>query len=172
MKRTSRTLAHLALASALAAGTAHAALIEPEAAVPQAAVAAPGDPSAAWLVANPTPADRAYALAAGATDTADALQATAASVGSRILPSASTISLWTFITSMQAQQRGDRFVILETHVSLLQLAESPPAPVPLPGAVWLLVMGLLGFAGVRITGQGAATAPRLAPGPRPLLPAL
>ena len=69
-------------------------------------------------------------------------------------PSGAAASLWTFVTSIRAQQQGDRFVVLETHTSLLQLADAPLAPVPLPGALWFLVMGLLGFAGVRVTGRG------------------
>ena len=64
-------------------------------------------------------------------------------------------SLWTFVTSVRAQQQSDRFVILEANVSLLRLADAVPAPVPLPGALWFMVMGMLGMAGVRITGVGS-----------------
>ena len=69
----------------------------------------------------------------------------------------STLNLWTFITSIRAQQQGDRFSLLETHVSLLQLAEPPAAPVPLPGALWFMVVGLMGLLGVRASGAKHAT---------------
>jgi hypothetical protein len=86
------------------------------------------------------------------------LSETAAAVGAVALPAAGTASLWTFITAVRAQQRGDTFALLETHLSLFQLAEAPPAPVPLPPAAWLLVMGLLGGVGVRLAGRGKPVA--------------
>jgi hypothetical protein len=78
---------------------------------------------------------------------------TSLGIGSLSFATPSTLSLWTFITSIRAQQQGDRFSLLETHVSLLQLAESPAAPVPLPGALWFMVVGLMGLVGVRASGS-------------------
>lgn len=133
---------------------AHAALVDAAPSAPATAPAA--DPVAAWLAATAGDNGRAFALAAGPQPMSTDLQATAAAVGSSALPTAASLSLWTFITTMRAQQQGDRFVALETSVSLLRLGEGPVAPVPLPGALWLLVMGLLGMVGVRFTGPDKA----------------
>ena len=146
----------------LLAQPVHAELVGPEAAFTASAPDSPADEPDAR---GAEPEDRAFALAAGTGE--GTLQSTASALGSRTLPTAATLNLWTFITSMRAQQQGDRFVLLESHVSLLQLAEAPVAPVPLPGAAWMMVMGLLGFVGSRITGRGRRI---LAPasGARPL----
>lgn len=70
------------------------------------------------------------------------------------LPISGAVSLWTFITSVRAQQRGDTFSVLETNLALIGMADAlPPSQVPLPAAAWFLLMGLLGMAGVRLTGQ-------------------
>ena len=77
------------------------------------------------------------------------------------LPTGSPASLWSFITSVRAQQRGDTFSVLETNLSLVGMADAlPPSQVPLPAAAWCLLMGLLGMAGVRLTGQGTQRAQR------------
>ena len=75
-----------------------------------------------------------------------------------------TSSLWIFITSVRAQQRGDTFSVLETNLSLVGMTDaSPPSQVPLPAAAWCLLMGLLGMAGVRLTGQDKQRAGRESP---------
>ena len=77
------------------------------------------------------------------------------------LPTGGPVSLWSFITSVRAQQRGDTFSVLETNLSLVGMADAlPPAQVPLPAAAWCLLMGLLGMAGVRLTGQGTQRSQR------------
>ena len=101
-------------------------------------------PVDAWIAATAVRQGKAFALAAAPTTADGPLSAGLAGT-----------SLWTFVTSVRAQQQSDRFVILEANVSLLRLAEAVPAPVPLPGALWFMVMGLLGMAGVRITGAGS-----------------
>lgn len=143
----------------LASASAQADLVSPSAGL-EGAVAASLDSSlsiSAWDPRSPVRSGTAFALAvapSGDGTLADgSLGATANAVGSLMLPNSSTLSLWTFITSVRAQQRGDTFSVLETHLSLVQLAESvPPSQVPLPAAAWFLVMGLLGMAGVKLTG--------------------
>ena len=84
--------------------------------------------------------------------------------GDRPLSSSGAASLWTFITSVRAQQRGDTFSVLETNLSLVGMADAlPPSQVPLPAAAWCLLMGLLGLAGVRLTGQEKHRAGRESP---------
>lgn len=155
MTPTSQLLAAGLLAVCLLSAPVQAALVAPDAAA--GASTSSTDHMAVWLAATANDGSRAFALAAGHQPMTSQLRATAAAVGALTGPSAQTLSLWTFITTMRAQQQGDRFVALETSAALLRLAEGPVAPVPLPGALWLLVMGLLGMAGVRVTGQGQAS---------------
>lgn len=63
------------------------------------------------------------------------------------------IGLWRFINSVRAQQAGTTLVLLESNLRILEV-NSTPAPVPLPGAAWFMVMGLLGLVGVKATGRG------------------
>ena len=133
----------------LASASAQADLVSPSTELDKAVAASPNSSLSlsvsAWDLRGALRPDTAFALADGS------LRATANAVGSLTLPSGSTASLWTFITSVRAQQRGDTFSVLETN--LILMAESlPPSQVPLPAAAWFLVMGLLGIAGVRLTG--------------------
>jgi hypothetical protein len=59
-------------------------------------------------------------------------------------------NLWSFITSIRAQQQGRSFALLESHMTILKLVDAPAAgTVPLPAAGWLLVTGLMGLAAGR-----------------------
>ncbi|KPF52844.1 hypothetical protein D621_11060 [beta proteobacterium AAP51] len=161
MNRTHLLLSTGLVAACLLSTQARAALVDLELPpVPGLLASAEAEPAAAWLASPPALDPRAFALsfapAAGPQAMTSELRATATAVGSSALPSAATLSLWTFITAIRAQQQGDRFVALETNVSLLRLAEGPAAPVPLPAALWLMVVGLLGMVGVRYSGAGKA----------------
>jgi len=142
MSHSFRSLGVAALMAVAASGPACADLLDD--AVSMEANVAGIQPVDAWIAATAVREARAFALASTATTAEGPLSA--ALTGT---------SLWTFVTSVRAQQQSDRFVILQANVSLLQLAEAVPAPIPLPGALWFMVMGLLGLAGVRITGTGA-----------------
>lgn len=72
--------------------------------------------------------------------------------------------LWNLIGVLEAQRDGRRFDLIDRsawHVSLQ--ANEPPAPVPLPAAMWLFVMGLLGLAGTRLTGARAGSGAKGSP---------
>jgi hypothetical protein len=62
--------------------------------------------------------------------------------------------LWSFVRDIRAQQHDNRFELLESNIALFEytVGADPIAAVPLPGAVWLFVMGALGLAGSRVTG--------------------
>ena len=65
------------------------------------------------------------------------------------------LSLWNLVAAVHAQQRGNSFKLVEASVTSLPLAQpdsSPLSTVPLPPAMWLFVMGVLGMAGGRMTG--------------------
>jgi hypothetical protein len=69
------------------------------------------------------------------------------------------IGLWQFISSVRAQQQGSSLTMLEGNLRILELATTPAvSPVPLPATAWFLVMGLLGLAGVKVTGRGESVA--------------
>lgn len=70
----------------------------------------------------------------------------------------SDLALWNLVASVRAQQTGNSFDLIDTGLASLQLATGPVSPVPLPGAAWLFVMGVLGLTGTRLTGISPAAA--------------
>lgn len=71
----------------------------------------------------------------------------------------SDLALWNFVAAVHAQQRSDAFEWVEASVAAQPLAQptaDPLSVVPLPPAVWLFVMGVLGLAGTRVTGLSGA----------------
>lgn len=171
MNRSHLLLGTCLLANCVLSAPSYAALVDTT--PPAAGATSSVDSVAEWLASTADDNGRAFALASGPQLVTAEQGSTAAAVGSGTVPGATTLSLWTFITTMRAQQHGDRFVALESSASLLRLAEDPVAPVPLPGALWLLVMGLLGMAGVRFTGPGkSAVAVQALPAPSAASPRL
>ena len=153
MTRKPFVRAATALALILSSASAHAALESPPAASVFSESSA--DISAAAVTASVPPVSRsglAFALASNSV------------AADGPLSSRGAASLWTFITSVRAQQRGDTFSVLEANLALVGLADAlPPSQVPLPAAAWCLLMGLLGMAGVRLTGQDKQRAGRESP---------
>jgi len=97
--------------------------------------------ASASLLAGP----RAYALALDQGSSAGDLQ----------------MSLFTLLSYMRAQQAGQSFQLADAGIAVvLQNNIELPAPVPLPGAAWLFLMGLLGLAGGRLVRPGQAGAGR------------
>lgn len=180
---THKPITHAAAAVALfaAAAAAQADLLSPpdETIWSDRSAAIAASTAASWAAPmQPSgPSGTAFALTSNSALADVSRLASSASTGSLSLPSNSAASLWIFVTSVRAQQRSDTFSVLETHLSLVQLADAlPPSQVPLPAAAWCLLMGLLGMAGVRLTGQGKQRMPREqdsgrespAAGPQPL----
>lgn len=65
------------------------------------------------------------------------------------------LSLWNLVAAVHAQQRSDSFEWVEASVAAQPLIQpttvDPLSVVPLPPAVWLFVMGVMGLAGTRVT---------------------
>ncbi|MEI7465117.1 MAG: hypothetical protein WCJ87_07220 [Burkholderiales bacterium] len=78
-------------------------------------------------------------------------------------------SLWNLVAAVNAQQSGDSFRLVEATVASLPVSPTNVDPllsaVPLPPAVWLFVMGLLGLAGTRITGMAGRSSRAGSPAP-------
>ena len=61
--------------------------------------------------------------------------------------------LWSLLRLVHAQREGKHFELVDRGVEfVLSHHTDQPSAVPLPGALWLFVMGLLGLAGTRFTG--------------------
>lgn len=69
------------------------------------------------------------------------------------------VGLWKFIASVRAMQSEDPLLLLQGHLSILESTSPPPTVVPLPPAAWLLVTGLLGLAGVRLSSRRKGRTP-------------
>lgn len=67
--------------------------------------------------------------------------------------------LWTLLGLVNAQKQGRQFDLVDGGADFVVLNHKDKlAPVPLPGAIWLFVMGLLGLAGTRLTGGSSKKA--------------
>ncbi len=71
------------------------------------------------------------------------------------LRASSDLALWHLVATVHAQQKNKAFDLVEAGAKTVwNLERDKVSAVPLPGVVWLFVMGLLGLAGTRLKGQG------------------
>ena len=141
---------------------ASAALVD--SALPAHAAAAPNASALAALdFLTQAVADTAAAAAEPAADslaTAADQRAYKSGVGQLIPPPAKLrgdvdLFLWNLLGIVHAQREGKSFELADRGIAfVLAHHGDQPSAVPLPGALWLFVMGLLGLAGTRITGAG------------------
>lgn len=92
---------------------------------------------------------------------ADAMQSALSATPSRNpvfggLTGNADLLLWNLVAMVRAQQHRQAFELIDTGITTIHLSEdiAKVSAVPLPGVVWLFVMGVMGLAGVRITGVG------------------
>ena len=77
------------------------------------------------------------------------------SPGAFKLRASSDLALWQLVATVHAQQQNKVFDLIDVGTKTVwKLEQDQVSAVPLPGVVWLFVMGLLGIAGTRLKGQG------------------
>ena len=65
----------------------------------------------------------------------------------------SDLALWNLVATVHAQQKNKLFDLADTSKQAVwELERDHVSAVPLPGVVWLFVMGVLGLAGTRVRG--------------------
>lgn len=70
------------------------------------------------------------------------------------LRASSDLALWHLVATVHAQQQNKAFDLVDAGTKTVwKLEHDQVSAVPLPGVVWLFVMGLLGIAGTRLKGQ-------------------
>ena len=155
------------------------AVFEPESAAPAwiAAVPSQGALAAGFLarsVAQVGPSDTVRKLA-GETDAMKSALATKP-FGTPVfgnLRGNAGLLLWNLSAVVRAQQDRQVFELVDVGITALHISEdiARVSAVPLPGAVWLFVMAVLGLAGTRVTGiKPGRAATRANDGNAPWLP--
>lgn len=93
-----------------------------------------------------------------ATD-ADDMKVARSAATLRALPSdylsgGSELLLWNLVAMVRAHQAHHSFELVNAGINTVLISEDVAnvSAVPLPGAIWLFVMGVMGLAGTRITG--------------------
>lgn len=130
------------------------------------ALASAGPALAAAEAAQPSLLEAAEAAAQPAAELAPAPdQQVLALEGGTLRLRTAELGLWMVLRRAEALRSGDRFDIVDASLETFALLPAPAAVVPLPPALWLLVVGLLGLAGVRLTKPPAAARPAALPQP-------
>lgn len=63
----------------------------------------------------------------------------------------SDLALWNLVATVHAQQKNQVFDLIDaSKKTVWELEKDKVSAVPLPGVVWLFVMGVLGLAGTRV----------------------
>jgi hypothetical protein len=76
------------------------------------------------------------------------------SPGSFKLRASSDLALWQLVATVHAQQQNKVFDLVDAGTKTVwKLEQDQVSAVPVPGVLWLFVMGLLGIAGTRQKGQ-------------------
>jgi hypothetical protein len=89
------------------------------------------------------------------------------------LRASSDLALWHLVATVHAQQQNKAFDVLDAGTKTVwKLEHDNVSAVPLPGVLWLFVMGLLGIAGTRLQGKAGAGRERQAAQPMGLAPAV
>jgi len=88
------------------------------------------------------------------------------------LRASSDLALWHLVATVHAQQQNKAFDLIDAGTKTVwKLEHDNVSPVPLPGVLWLFVMGLLGIAGTRLKGKAEAGRERAPAQPLGLSPA-
>ncbi len=88
------------------------------------------------------------------------------------LRASSDLALWHLVATVHAQQQNKAFDLVDAGTKTVwKLEHDKVSEVPLPGVVWLFVMGLLGMAGTRLNGKAGAGRERVSTQPFGLTPA-
>lgn len=68
----------------------------------------------------------------------------------------SDVALWNLVATIHAQQKSRSFDVVDMGAKTVwEIEKQQVSAVPLPGAIWLFVMGVLGLAGTSLTRRAA-----------------
>lgn len=138
--------------------------------------------ASAAAVALCAPALCSAVTVSGGSKTGLGIIAVNPSAGNPLTQNAVDAALWNPVSAARSPSQAKPFEALSTGLvttstPLLFTTSTEPSPVPLPGVVWLFVLGVLGMAGSRMTtprgvGQDTQRPQQAHPAPRSLAGAL
>ena len=166
MSTTIKTVLATALAAAsLCLPTLSSAAMSPMERAASALQSAAAIPSGSLLkhLAETLPSEHPEALLPGdrATPYAPPARLLAGSGYSGPLRAHSDLALWNLVATVHAQQKHQAFELVDAGISTTwDFEREKVSAVPLPGAIWLFIMGILGLAGTRITGTSGVARQR------------